>query len=139
MSHDDGLTSHLPPPQAFDSSIEESFAAAFGTEREGWKLIREGAILHQGQMSFVPDFLFRHEDGRKAHLEIVGFWTPEYLQSKRETLTLFRSHRIILAVAEQLTRKKDVIPKGVIVFRKAIDPQEVVNALNLPLAASRIE
>jgi len=28
---------------------------------------------------FVPDFTFRHEDGTQACLEIVGFWTPEYL------------------------------------------------------------
>ena len=28
LSDDDGLTSHLPPPQAFDSSIEESFGNA---------------------------------------------------------------------------------------------------------------
>jgi len=147
LSPDDRLTSHLPPPRAFDSSTEESFATAFGSEREGWKLIREGAILHRGQMTFVPDFVFRHDDGHEAFLEIVGFWTPEYLQSKRQTLTLFRGHRIILAVAEQLMRKKDVVPKGVIVFRKSIDPQEVVNTLNSPFdfgepsraAASRIE
>jgi predicted nuclease of restriction endonuclease-like RecB superfamily len=138
LSHDDGLTSHLPPPKAFDSSIEESFATAFGSEREGWKLFREGAILHHGQATFVPDFVFRHADGREAHLEIVGFWTPEYLQSKRQTLNLFRNRRILLAVAEQLMRKKDVVPEGVIVYRKAIDPQDVVRLLNSvqPLAAS---
>ena len=54
-------------------------ADKFGPTRDGWQLIREGEILHEGQKTFVPDFTFRHEDGTQVFLEIVGFWTPEYL------------------------------------------------------------
>jgi hypothetical protein len=129
LSDKDGLTSHLPPPDAFDSSVEESFATAFGVERDGWKLLREAAVLHHGQTTFVPDFLFRHVDGREVYLEIVGFWTPEYLESKRETLRMFRKHQILLAVAERSMRKKDEIPHGVIVYKKAIDSGDVVRML----------
>ncbi|HEY2584637.1 MAG TPA: DUF790 family protein [Tepidisphaeraceae bacterium] len=125
----DGWTSHLPPPEEFDSSVEEAFAAAFGPERAGWRLTREGAILHEAQVTFVPDFMFRHADGRQAFLEIVGFWTPQYLQKKRETLRRFRQHRILLAVAEKTLRGKQGNTDGVIAYRKAIDPEAVLRAL----------
>lgn len=125
----DGWTSHLPPPEEFDSNVEEAFAAAFGPERDGWRMTREGAILHEAQVTFVPDFVFRHADGREAFLEIVGFWTPMYLEKKRETLRRFRQHRILLAVAEKTLRGQQGVAEGVIAYRKAIDPDAVVRAL----------
>ncbi len=42
--------------------------------------------MAEGQTAFVPDFVFRHEGGREVLFEIVGFWTPRYLERKRETL-----------------------------------------------------
>jgi predicted nuclease of restriction endonuclease-like RecB superfamily len=129
VSSDDGLKSQLPAPDEFDSSVEETFATSFGAEREGWRLHREAAVLHQGQVTFVPDFVLRHVDGREAFLEIVGFWTPEYLEAKRQTLRRFRERRIVLAVAQRILRGKDESPQGVIVYRNKIDPEEVVRAL----------
>ena len=101
ISSDDGLRSHLPPAKDYDSSVEEAFAHKFGDEpRGGWTVSREGAILHHRQTTFVPDFLFRHVDGTEVSMEIVGFWTPEYLEKKRATIRKFRDHRILLAVPE---------------------------------------
>jgi uncharacterized protein len=103
LTADDGLNSHLPPPEEFDSQVEQSFAEKWGLERrEGWLLDREGEVLHHGQKVFVPDFVFRHEDGRTVLMEIVGFWTPEYLRAKVETLREFQDQRILLVVAEPL-------------------------------------
>ena len=100
LSPADGLTSHLPAPAEFDSSVEEAFAAKWGGEkRDGWRLLREDEILFHKQKVFLPDFVFRHDDGRAVLMEIVGFWTPEYLQAKLETLRIFHDHRILLAVA----------------------------------------
>jgi predicted nuclease of restriction endonuclease-like RecB superfamily len=129
LSSRDGLSSHLPPPAEFDSSVEEQFARKFGPQRNGWRLVREGAILHQGQLTFVPDFVFRHQDGREAMMEIVGFWTPEYLQKKRQTLSQFRHHRILLAVAARSLRKDAPIGEDVIVYKTALKVQSVVDAL----------
>ncbi|MBL7189194.1 MAG: DUF790 family protein [Phycisphaerae bacterium] len=67
-------------------------------------LIREGEILHERQRTFVPDFTFRHEDGTEVLLEIVGFWTPEYLAHRRRTLQLLRHHQILIALPEKSIR-----------------------------------
>ena len=120
LSDKDGFTSHLPPPEAFDSTVEQTFCEKFGPQRDGWTLIREGDILHHQQKTFVPDFTFRHEDGTEALLEIVGFWTPEYLAHRRQTLRLFRQHRIILAVPEKSLRDGAAIGEHILVYKTAL-------------------
>ena len=56
--------------------------------------------MHREQRVFVPDFVLRHADGRHRLLEIVGFWTPEYLGAKLKTLRLFRGEPIVIALAD---------------------------------------
>lgn len=129
LSSEDGYTATLPPPQEFDSSIEEKFAEDFGEEREGWRLERESAILHEGQATFVPDFTFRHADGREVFLEIVGFWTPQYLENKRKTLQKFRDRSILIAVAHRSLRVEATIPPDVIVYKTALNADAVQAAL----------
>jgi predicted nuclease of restriction endonuclease-like RecB superfamily len=125
----DGLRSHLPPPDEFDSTLEESFAAKFGAEREGWRLSREAEIVHEGQTAFVPDFAFRHEDGTEVLFEIVGYWTPEYLERKRETLRRFRGHRVLLAVSARSLQEGTRLPEDIIVYKTVIRPEAVLDAL----------
>lgn len=101
LSPADGLSGHLPPPDEFDSHVEAAFAEKWGDgPREGWLLVREGEPLCREQHVFVPDFLLSHADGRRVLLEIVGFWTPEYLEAKLNTLRRFGGERMIVALAE---------------------------------------
>jgi predicted nuclease of restriction endonuclease-like RecB superfamily len=130
LAASDGLTSHLPPPEEFDSQIEADFAAKWGTDpRDGWTLIREGEILHQGQKVFVPDFVFRHTDGRTVLLEIVGFWTPEYLEAKLATLRRFGQTPILLAVAEPLRRGLPALPNVIVPYKTALKIKNVLERL----------
>lgn len=130
LSAADGLHSHLPAPEEFDSSVEEGFASKWGAEpREGWRLVREAEILHHGQKVFVPDFVFRHQDGRTVLMEIVGFWTPEYLRAKMETLEAFRERPILLAVARPAQEQLPPLPAGTIVYRSALALQDVLERL----------
>ena len=129
ISDEDCFTGHLPSPQEFDSSLEESFAGKFGLQRDGWELIREGEILHDRQKTFVPDFTFRHQDGTQVLLEIVGFWTPEYLAQKRKTLQQFGLHNILIAVPEKSLREGASIGKNVLVYRTALKLKPLIQAL----------
>jgi hypothetical protein len=129
LSEKDGLRSHLPPPDAFDSTVEERFATKFGAEREGWKLDREGEVVCEEQTAFVPDFVFRHADGTEALFEIVGFWTPEYLAHKRETYRRFRSRRILMAVPAASLREGAAIPEDVLVYKNSLKIEPVMEAL----------
>ena len=130
LSSNDGLHSHLPEPAMFDSHVEEAFTQKWGTEkRDGWLLVREGEILHQGQKVFVPDFVFRHDDGRTVRMEIVGFWTPEYLEAKLKTLYTFRDQPILLAVAEPARRGIPDLPAEAIPYKSALLIKDVLGRL----------
>jgi predicted nuclease of restriction endonuclease-like RecB superfamily len=127
LSSKDGLKSALPPPEEFDSSVEARFAADWNAARPGgWTMDREGDVLHRGQKTFVPDFSFRHESGAWALLEIVGFWTPEYLRAKRETLRLFADVPILLAVAERNCVGLGDAAADAVVYRSRLKVEEVV-------------
>ena len=130
LSSGDGLHSHLPPPTEFDSQVEEAFAEKWGPEaRDGWTLLREAEILHRGQKVFVPDFAFRHADGRTVLMEIVGFWTPEYLQAKLETLRTFEDSHILIAVAASVQLKLEELPTEIIPYKSGLLVKDVLARL----------
>jgi uncharacterized protein len=70
----------------FDSTVEEKFAKKFEQSETGWRLTREPdpLVLSNGG-AFIPDFMFEKYD-KKIYLEIVGFWTKEYLERKLQKL-----------------------------------------------------
>lgn len=111
------------------SAVEESFAKKFGPNHNGWQLIREGEILHEHQKTFVPDFTFRHKDGTEVLLEIVGFWTPEYLAHRRKTLHQFRHHRILIAAPEKSLQAGANVGKNVLVYKTALKLKPLMEAL----------
>jgi predicted nuclease of restriction endonuclease-like RecB superfamily len=129
LTDKDGFRSHLPPPDQFDSGIEAALADKFGTERDGWRLVREGVILHDRQKTFVPDFVFRHEDGTEVLLEIVGFWTPQYLALRRATLKTFFNHHILIALPQASLRDGAVLTDRVLVYKTAVTLPPLLAAL----------
>jgi uncharacterized protein len=70
----------------FDSIVEKKFMDKFQKFSIGWNLIREPdpLILSNGK-AFIPDFVFEKYE-IKVYLEIVGFWTSEYLKRKLEKI-----------------------------------------------------
>ena len=119
----------------FDSTVEEKFANRFEQSETGWKLIREPdpLVLSNGG-AFIPDFMFQKYD-RKVYLEIVGFWTEEYLERKLQKLAdIFISadrkkknnnnnaDPLFIAVNEDFACSKpsfsSIIPKEQLIFYK---------------------
>ena len=128
VTSEDGYRSHLSSPAAFDSEVEQALAEKWSESRNGWRLLRDAGILHEGQTTFVPDFLLKHDDGREAFLEIVGFWTPEYLAAKRKTIAKFSGRKILLAVPKR-TAKENAAGPSVVIYKTRIKPDEVAEAV----------
>ncbi|MFO7893934.1 MAG: DUF790 family protein [Longimicrobiales bacterium] len=86
----------------YDSAWERGLAAEFeekiGAERGGWSLTREDTPVPVGDDLFLPDFTVRHDDGREALVEIVGFWTPEYLTAKLDKVRRAGLDNLVLVV-----------------------------------------
>lgn len=58
--------------------------------------------LDLGAKVMIPDFAIEHPDGRRAILEFVGFWIPEYLDAKLEKIREVAATNFVLAVSKQL-------------------------------------
>jgi len=124
-----GLTTHYSDLPMFDSHIEESFFQKFSRKKRKWKIERESEVIDMGDSIFIPDFSFRHSDGRTALLEIVGFWTPEYLQKKIEKVNRAKRKNLILAVNSQLNCSREDFYGEVIFYRKGIRIGDVLEKL----------
>ena len=120
LDHTCGLTSHYRREHPFDSRIEESFARKFNRKTRDWVLEREGEVIDLGDIVLIPDFTFRHKDGRVAMLEIIGFWTPEYLKYKLEKIRKAGRKNLIVAVNEKLNCSKEDFEGEVIFYKTGI-------------------
>jgi len=99
------LRSHFRRSGVFDSQLEADFAAEFeakfGEKRGAWTLTREDEVILLGDTVMIPDFAFtHHKDGRRAVIEIVGFWHPEYLRRKVAKVRAANRRNLILLVYE---------------------------------------
>ena len=126
------LVSHYRDSTMYDSLLEKTFAERFHAIESGWDIEREVAIINLKETVFIPDFAFRHADGRTALMEIVGYWRPEYL--KKKLMKLRRSGRedMVIAVSANLNVSQDDftdVPGRVFFFKNRINPKEVIARL----------
>ncbi|MFA9426919.1 DUF790 family protein [Natronorubrum sp. A-ect3] len=106
LSHADPVRAPDADPVAgvsFDSGVEADFAARFSNLDLEWELVREPEPLATGTRVMIPDFAFdyQHSDFR-VYFEIMGFWTPEYVEKKLAQLADLEDVELIVAVDESL-------------------------------------
>lgn len=92
------------PAPSFDSAVEEDFATRFQALMSDWVLKREPEPVPVGKQVIIPDFSLERE-GIKLYVEIVGFWTVEYLLRKIEKLKKVEAEMLVL-VNENLACEK---------------------------------
>jgi predicted nuclease of restriction endonuclease-like RecB superfamily len=102
LDHTDSLSSHYTVQNDFDSDVERTLAQKWDRANTDWKLMREDDVLDLGAEVMIPDFALEHPDGRRAILEIVGFWTPEYLDEKLAKVRDADLDHLLVAVSERL-------------------------------------
>ncbi|MFB1064157.1 DUF790 family protein [Natrinema sp. H-ect4] len=102
LDHTDPLNSHYSAGEEFDSDVERTLAEKWERATTEWELVREDDVLDLGEEVMLPDFAVEHPDGRRAVLEIVGFWTPEYLEEKLSKIRAADIDNLVVAVSERL-------------------------------------
>jgi hypothetical protein len=134
LDHTTALVSHFKQSGEFDSRLEADFAKEFhekfGDERDNWLLTREDEVILLGDTVMIPDFAFTHKkDGRRAIVEIVGYWHPEYLERKVAKTRAANRSDLILLVYEgvNLGREKlQDVPSQVLYFKNKPVLKEVM-------------
>jgi len=107
LDHTDGLSSHYSAQSDFDSDVERTLAQKWERSNTEWVLVREDDVLDLGAEVMLPDFAIEHPDGRRVILEIMGFWTPEYLSEKLAKLRDADADNLVVAVSERLDCSAD--------------------------------
>ena len=121
-----------PNPSSYDSLLEETFARRWDKLAVPWVLEREVEIVDLKGTVFVPDFALRHPDGRTVHIEIMGFWHPDYLRRKLDKLRRAAMPNLIVAVSERLNvgmADFAAIPSVVLFFKGKLEPRAVLDCV----------
>lgn len=133
-SHGDGLAPASDPPRSFDSAVEEQFFRDFRKLTTEWEVLREPRPIRSGDGYIFPDFALvpRIASGKPILVEVVGYWTPEYLDRKLRRWGEARVDPVILCVDQNLSCGERTWPAGsrVIFYKKRIDPEPVLALAN---------
>lgn len=131
------LTTHFKRSGAFDSRLEADFAAdfaaKFGGRRGQWTLTRGDEVILLGDTVMIPDFTLTHrKTGRRVLIELVGFWTPEYLRRKVAKVRAAGRRDLLLLVYEGINLSPDRladVPGEVLYFKNKPVLKEVMAAV----------
>ena len=132
-------------PRGCDSKIEKHLALALrriGPER-GWRLERESAVVSTGigGQLFYPDFTLQSERGGRVLVEVVGFWTADYLAKKQRALASV-GEPIVVCVDERHANELGVPATdhvAVVTYRDRIDAAALLDAAERALGGAKIQ
>ncbi|WP_273837168.1 DUF790 family protein [Halococcus sp. PRR34] len=125
-----GIQTHYSAGSQYDSDLERTLADKWDRANTEWELVREDDVIDLGAEALLPDFALEHPDGRRAILEIVGFWTPEYLDEKLAKIRQADVNNLLLAVSEELdcaSEDIDLEADRVLWFKTGIHVYDVVD------------
>ena len=134
LSHADVSVPDVEPVTEpdFDSGVETDFAARFSALSLDWDLRREPEPLATGTRVMIPDFAFDYRfEAFRVFFEVMGFWTPEYVEKKLSQLRDVEDVELVVAVDESLGVGEDVaaLDHRVIRYRGRVRVKDVVDVL----------
>ena len=119
-------------PKPYDSRLEERFARDLRRVAPDWDLVREPEPVPAASTIIFPDFLLRHrrQPERSFLVEIMGFWSADYVARKLGLLRQARLANLILCIDETRACAEEELPADarVVRFRRRIDPRAVLAA-----------
>lgn len=125
-------------PKDADSAVERALARDVRRLARAWTLARETDAITVGTHAFFPDFTLRHPDGFAVLVEVVGFYTPEYLRGKLAALRVAAARPLVVCIDDSLSAGDGEIPGAVLRFTKRIDAGALLDAADrLRLASER--
>jgi predicted nuclease of restriction endonuclease-like RecB superfamily len=131
----------------YDSGVEADFAARFGNLDLDWELSREPEPLAAGARAMIPDFAFDYRPGGdsttndgedtgapalRVFFEVMGFWTPEYVEKKLDQFgSVDDDIELLVAVDESLGVGEEIeaLDHRVVTYTGRVRVKDVVDAL----------
>jgi len=117
----------------YDSNLEKWFIEDFSRATTDWDIIREPTPIQVGEACIFPDFILKNrKDSTKLFwLEIIGFWTTDYIRNKTQKLIKANLNNLILCVNESLRCDTGQLPQHatVLFFKKRVSIPEVLRII----------
>ena len=136
VTHEDVSVPGVEPvvEPTYDSGVEADFAARFGALDVDWALVREPEPLATGTRVMIPDFAFDWTGSAadfRVYFEIMGFWTPEYVDKKLSQLADLEDVELLVAVDESLGAGEAIEARDAraIPYSGSVRVKDVVDAL----------
>lgn len=128
------LRSHyLAAPREREAGAQQKFYESWARFETEWTLEPSSEVIDLGESAFIPDFALSHPGGHFFYLEILGFWTPQFLQERLKELARAGIKNFIIAASDELRGSRDPLtrtPPHTIIFKTKLDPIMVELALN---------
>ncbi len=115
-------------PKENDSAVERRLVRDVRRLRTDWSIERETDAVQIGPAVFFPDFTLT-KGAARVLVEIVGYYTPAYLQHKISTLRAAGLRNLIVCVDRSLAcADGDIEAAAVLRYDRRIDPVELLAA-----------
>ena len=126
--HNDPLGTTHRPPRRFDSVLERRFFGNLRRLAPQWEVLREADPVQLGRRILCADFtLVDPRRGLRLPVEVVGYWTPEYLRDKWQVLRSLPPGTVWLVCIDETLAAAAGEPPAKIPFfrfRRRIDAQQ---------------
>lgn len=125
---------HFAEPRAENSLLEKVLTKWNEPE---WMLLPCAEVIDLGETAFAPDLVAEHTNGQRVYLELLGFWTPRYLQQRLQEFTRGGMKNFLLAVSEEWrgSREEPVnLPPQVLVYKTSLDVRALRSSLHALLS-----
>jgi predicted nuclease of restriction endonuclease-like RecB superfamily len=121
LTHDLGLVSPAPDTGAWQTPEQKALLERLAAQPiPGWRVLEEPAALTlRNGFVVLPDVSFAADDGRTAHLELVGFWRKAWADRHLETIVAHGPGNLGLAVSTKLAMQDSEVPSDPRVLRYA--------------------
>jgi uncharacterized protein len=109
----------------------EKFMTAW-TTRDYGSAEASREVIDLGGSAFIPDAVVRLGDAPEVYLEILGFWTPKFLNERLQELERAGFARFVIAASEEYLASRDApskVPSNVVIFKSSLDPRAVRAAI----------
>jgi len=123
----------LPPssrPERHDSKLEARFEREMARKAPTWRVLREPSAVDAGTRLVFPDFELEHrtDPDRRWWVEIVGYWTTDYLTHKLASYRAANLPRIILCVDARRSLVEHELPRDarLVRFDKHVSVDEIL-------------
>ncbi|MGH9847407.1 MAG: DUF790 family protein [Blastocatellia bacterium] len=117
-----------------ENSIVEKLLAKWPELGGTWSLERSHEVIDLGEGAFAPDLVAQAADGRRIYIELMGFWTPRYLNDRLAEFERGGMREFLLAVSEELRGSREApatLPPNVIVYKSGLDARSLLAGLDL--------